>query len=309
MTETTTVGLLDGGVLRVGGADRVDLLHRISTNDLTALRQIGRSRDTVFTTNQGKMIDWVALVSAPDALLLRTSAGRAPRLAEWIERYTITEEVTTTVDSAAWSVVVLSGPGGAAAIGIDAPDAGVAVERDGAWWYRANPAYGTRIDGLVPRARAAAVVEAARGAGAVRIDASALEASRLRAGVPSPDFEFEDEVNPLELRLKSSVDFHKGCYIGQEVIARMDSYEKVARYLIGLEADADIDVARAAKLRRDDRPLGRVTSMQRSPGGILGLAVVKREAACAGEAEVTTEDGAPLGTVRLVDRPFWTSAA
>ena len=169
---------------------------------------------------------------------------------------------------------------------------------------RGIAAYGARFETLLPVAAAEALLLRGRAAGLDVGDGEALERLRLEAGVPSPEHEFKDEVNPLELRLKSAVSWTKGCYVGQEVIARLDSYDKVARALIGFEgrermpADADLRIRRAGKL------LGRVTSLHQLPDGrVLGLAVVKREEAVPGDAELTGADKSVA--VRLLDRPFW----
>ena len=96
----------------------------------------------------------------------------------------------------------------------------------------------------------------------------------------------------------------KGCYVGQEVISRLDSYDKVARYLMGFETAESTAVAPGDRLRRKGTGLGRVTSVAPRPGGgMVGLAIVNREAAGPGVAELETSDG--TASVDLMDRPFW----
>ena len=95
MSSETTIARVDAGVLEVRGADRIDLLHRLSTNDLRPLERLNIVTTTVFTTNQGRVVDWSWVLSLPERLLVRTSAGRVNRLAEWIATYTITEDVET----------------------------------------------------------------------------------------------------------------------------------------------------------------------------------------------------------------------
>jgi tRNA-modifying protein YgfZ len=299
---STWAATAPAGVLRVSGKDRLDLLHRISTNDLRPLASADTTAATVFTNEKGRIVDWVTIVSRPTELWLRTSEGRAPALAAWIDRYTIVEDLTVKDGSAELRHLIVQGDDAVRIAGLGSlPEPGQALAADDAVWIRGLVAYGTRVEALVPTATAEVLLAAMLARGAIRADAAVVEHARLLAGVPSPEHEFKDEVNPLELRINEGViSWTKGCYIGQEVIARLDSYDKLARQLIGFETDSTLGSDAELKLTRDGRPLGRVTSL----AGGLGLAVVKREAATPGAAEVVGPAGATKA--RLVDRPFWT---
>jgi folate-binding protein YgfZ len=299
------VAKLPAGFVRVTGKDRVDLLHRLSTNDLRALTEPERVATTVFANEKGRVVDWVWVYSTADALLVRTSAGRATALIAWLDRFIIMEDVRLEDVSADFVHVELAGGGAASLSGLAAaPPSGQVMARDSAWWSS-----GVGVDSLdvvLPVARAAGELARLHSLGAVSADEAQVEEARLRAGVPSPEHEFKDEVNPLELRLgRAAVSFTKGCYIGQEVIARLDAYDKLARVLMGFESANRLDLPAGSelKLTRDGRPLGRVTSWLSISGGTLGLAIVKREAAQPGPAELVG-DGTSL-LVQLVDRPFW----
>ena len=323
-------------VVRVSGKDRVDLLHRLSTNDLEPLAKIGQVRSTLFTTAQGRLIDWVDVLATDDALLVICAAGRGARVAEWIETYTIMEDVRSVVDPG-WYFVVVQGSSAEAVIkqtlgasslaasstgdeevtGLHAvaalesalPARGQAVRRDDVWLWRGAAAYSNRVELLVPSAKAKDIAARLQQSGAVIADKGLVELSRVVAGVPGPQGEYPDDVNPLELRLGPvAVSFRKGCYIGQEVISRLDSYDKVARLLVGFSvAAADAKNLPASpdglKLRRDGSPFGRVTSLVVRPdGGAEGLAIVKRDGADATAAELEIAD--KTIPVRLERRPF-----
>lgn len=306
---TTYVTHSAASVLDVRGRDRVDLLHRLSTGDLRPLGAANRVVSivsTLFTTNQGKVLDWSFVLARPDHLLVRTSPERAVPLAAWIEKFTIMEDVQTVDVSAAWSLIIVHGPNAAAVVGLPAlPEPGMVSEHGGALWSLGLTAYGPRLEALVPTEAVAGWTERLHAAGAQRAAPRDLELWRILAGVPSPHHEFKEEVNPLELRLgRHAVSWNKGCYIGQEVISRLDSYNKVARLLMGFDCEAPIAPSETLKITRDGKPLGRVTSLMTGPDGRgCGLAVVKREAAEPGDAQLVTA-GATLA-IRLVDRPFW----
>lgn len=302
--RSTYVGVEPTTAVRVQGADRVDLLQRLSTNDVARLARPGAAFGTVFTTEKGRVVDWVTVLVRADDLLLRCSPGRADGVRAWIDRYTIMEDVVTADVTQAYGQVVIDGPGAFRAFGEPAP--GAFVSQGELTVLRGLAAFGPRVEVLAPPSARDDVMKRAVASGAERAGGDVFERLRLEAGVPSPEHEFKDEVNPLELRLGGvAMALGKGCFVGQEVLQRMDSYDKLARVLVGFEAAARLDPAAEHKLVRDERPLGRVTSvLPLADGRSVGLAIVKRDGAAAGPAMVQSS-GASV-PARLVDRPFWT---
>ena len=123
-------------------------------------------------------------------------------------------------------------------------------------------------------------------AGAASISAATAEALRIARARPAFGSEMSDTYNPLEAGLIGAIDFHKGCYIGQEVIARLDTYHKVQKYLVSLSFDADPAQAGAlpgSRLVNDEgAAMGLVTSatVVPSPDGahLIGLGYVRTAA-------------------------------
>ncbi len=303
VTDTTRVGSSAVGVVRLEGADRLDLLNRLSTNELAPLAQPGRVVSTVLTTPKGRVVDWLWVLSRAHDLVLRTSPGRGERVRDWIAKFVIAEDVRANDESDAWRRLVLHGPRAVELAGVE-PGGGRWLEANGALWHAGLGAYGPRLEALAP-APAEARVRALRDRGAERAGDAELELLRLRAGVPAAHREFEREINPLELRLGAhAVSFDKGCYVGQEVLARMHTYDKVARVLIGFECERSLPEEEELKLSCDGRHLGRVTSIANlAGGGAVGLGLVKRHAAAGDLAAVRA--GEVDVPVRLCDRPFW----
>ena len=87
--------LSDGGRLLMKGSDSLDLLHRLTTQDLLAL-QPGQGATTVLTSDKGRIVDLVTCYLFPDHLLLLTSPGNSQAVLEWIDKYTIIEDAETT---------------------------------------------------------------------------------------------------------------------------------------------------------------------------------------------------------------------
>lgn len=299
----------DADVLLVRGSERIELLHRLSTNDLTPLNDKEKKVSTVFTTAQGKIVDWVSAFSLEDELLLRLSPNRGKDLANWINQFIIMEDVEIDNVSSQWCCLVVQGKADMSAIGIpDQLDREHFVHLEDGLCFRAHAAYGDRYDILIKREQEEGWRDKLSRAGYPHVSDSFLEESRILAGVPSPHFEFEDEINPLELRLKEHViSWTKGCYIGQEVISRLDSYDKLARILMGFECAKPIPEDESIRLRKNGKNLGRITSKcLLSNGHTIGLAIVKRDEATPGAVELSGDFGQM--DIELKDRPFWADA-
>ena len=298
------VGSEQMGMLRILGKDRIDLLHRLSTNDLRVLNRPQTSATTVFTTSQGKVVDWSWVFSLKDSLWVCTASGRAARLAQWIKKYTIMEDVQVQDLSNAWRRVIVHGDGATALLERPLPPQGQFIWISEQLWLRGLEAFGERAEGLVPADKCDTIVDGLVKNGAASVDAEELDVIRLEAGVPSADAEYREEVSPLEIRLKPMISWDKGCYVGQEVISRLDSYDKVARFMMGFEVEGEVPMGEPMKIRQQGKTSGRVTSLyRRRSGGALGLAIINRESALPGEAELWCGD--EHTQIHLLNRPFW----
>ena len=293
----------DVGRLLVRGRDALDLLHRLSTNDLRGLGE-GEGRATVFTTNKGRILDLVTLHRLPGALLALCGEGRAAPLRDWIDKYTFREEVSVEDGTEGHGAIGFYGPlagrvvaalWGQAAAGLPLHHlAEVPAGNERAHLVRTFPLGG---DGYLLTAPVEAL-EAVRGralqADGVRpVEASSacLDALRIEAGLPAAGRELTEEYNPWEARLEDAISLDKGCYVGQEVIARLHTYKKVSRLLVRLTATGD-EAASAgevvipgAAIQVGGATSGVVTSSARLPGGVdqvVALGYVRDEDALAG---------------------------
>ncbi len=260
-------------VIRVSGKDGIDLLHRLSTADLRPLKTHPGNLPTVFTNAQGRIIDWCHVIRTDDDLFLIGSPNRASTIIAWLEQFTIMEDVTYThlID---WHVVQtfdeISICEGIVIPGLDA-------------WGNNSLTIGPHQS--------------------TSISKGSYEIRRVIAGIPSSEHEFPTQVNPLELRLKPYIAWDKGCYIGQEVISRIDSYNKLSWVLMGFSCASPAQQSVDAKLRLDGKPLGRVTSWVNTEQGSAGLAIVKASEAYPQTIEVFSND--VTYAAQLEDRPFW----
>ena len=307
---TQAAALLDRsafGRLRITGADALDLLNRLSTNKLVDL-QPGRGAATVLTTNKGRILDLLVVANLGEELLVVTGPGSQATVAEWIDTYTFGEDIA--VEDATHSLAMLSvtGPDAAALIGEAASGLGLfdsaELELEGrrATVVRTDALGVAGYDVVTPAEHAAAVWLALADRGAIPIGALAAETLRVEQGVPACGRELSENYNPLEAGLLPYISFDKGCYIGQEVVVRLNTYRKVQKRLMGVALDGAMPDA-DARLEADGRQVGFLTSVVDSPalGRPLALAYVRTSHAEAGVAvEACSGDRAVNGvTVEL----------
>ncbi|NET10917.1 MAG: folate-binding protein, partial [Symploca sp. SIO2B6] len=136
-------------------------------------------------------------------------------------------------------------------------------------------------------------------AGAVPMGETTWENLRVHQGRPVPGAELTDEYNPLEAGLWQTISFNKGCYIGQETIARLDTYDGVKQQLWGIQLPEAVEPG--THLTVDDKKVGRLTSIVPTQAGYMGLGYVRRKA---GGEGLTVQAGEVYGQV--VDIPFVT---
>ena len=172
----------------------------------------------------------------------------------------------------------------------------------------------------VSAATATRVHTALQGAWGPPLDDRARRELHLRAGLPAADIEYAALAQPFELRLGAhAIHWHKGCYIGQEIISRLEAYGKVQRLVMGIVGDVGARGFAGAtgdlKVLVDGHAVGKISSWVATLDGLgfVGLAVVKREAARPGAAavQVAAAPGAAIAAplpAMLVDCPLWAPA-
>ena len=104
---------------------------------------------------------------------------------------------------------------------------------------------------------------------------ASVQVLRVEAGLPGAGAELSGDFTPLESGLRSAVSENKGCYTGQEIIARQISYDKITQFLVGLHLDTS--TALGTRLYSEGRPVGAITSVAISPRfGAIALGIVRR---------------------------------
>ncbi len=312
-TERAAVYPDDAGILRLTGEDARDLLNRLSTNLVDPDASEGEVVVTVLTSDRGRIVDLAYVIHRGDHQLMLTSPGQQQNVIDFLDKYTIMEDLEVEDITDRTTLLALTGPdAGDILRRTSHDDALVVVEPPtGPDDPERPPTYYLLPPNADDAARLAAGLESA---GAVSISAATAEALRIVQGRPAYGSEMSDTYNPLEAGLIGAIDFHKGCYIGQEVIARLDTYHKVQKYLVSLSFDADPsqadDLTGARLVNEEGVAMGLVTSAIVAPGAdgasVIGLGYVRTAAVQIGGAlkVATDDDGDSSITASITAQPL-----
>lgn len=274
------------GRILVSDEDRSRFLHNQTTNDLQSLKP-GAGCDTVFVSSTARTIDLVTAYILEDSVLLLVSPNRREYLLQWMDKYIFFADKVKlkdiTNDTATFSLI--------------GPESEQIVKKLGAEEI-INQAYGNHqlfklediefrvavgsglaIPGytlIVAAEYAAKLWKKLVELGAVPLGEQGWEQLRITQGRPIPDQELTDDYNPLEAGLWQTISFTKGCYIGQETIARLNTYKGVKQQLWGIRLAAPVEVGSAINL--EDEKVGKLTSFTETEKGYFGLGYVRTKA-------------------------------
>lgn len=279
---TTRAGFvpLERTQIEITGKDRASWLHNLCTNEIKKLAP-GSGCEAFITTVQGKTLGHGLIFVGPEAIVLDTVAGQAETLIKHLDRYLICEQVELKGRSAEWTELLLAGPEAESLLArlwqVELPPANLshgAIDGNGISLSirRANLVpHGFLIS--APASQSAQVREQLQLAGAVPCDVAAFEAARIEAGTPLFGQDISDKNLPQELaRDAQAISFVKGCYLGQETVARIDALGHVNRLLVGLRFSGGLP-ATGDELRGGDQVVGNVTSASYSPRLSAGIAL------------------------------------
>ena len=275
------------GRLALTGRDRLDLLHRISTNDLLSLAE-GEGRPTIFTNANARILDRATIYNRSDSAFVVTEPGRGGALLRYLQRnifFNDDAQISDLTPSTRQFVIhgqtadaVLESlvPGLAATAPMHGQEAPIGDAA--AFLARAKPLIGSNWLIVVANEHAVSVWDALLAAGSAHglrpAGSLTYNALRIRAGRPGVGRELSSEYIPLEVGLWDEVSFHKGCYTGQEIIARMESRGRIARTIVALSLERALDAP--APITIEGREIGTLTSSVVTPTGeAIGLAVIR----------------------------------
>ncbi|CAN5772327.1 glycine cleavage T C-terminal barrel domain-containing protein [soil metagenome] len=263
------------GKLRVTGEQRAWFLHQILTKAFEDIRP-GKAREAAMISGKGRMIGYLEALATDDAILAHFERALDPALPDAMRAYLFATRAELTSVTEDFGLVLVAGEGWA--------EAAVSVSEPGL--IQASRGIGAPGGYLwAERGEASRVIAGLERAGARRVSDEELEAMRVVGGAPRWGHEMTERSLPPEIRLdRWALDYDKGCYLGQEVMAKIHFRGRVTKLLqrLALSEPATVgDEVRDA----DEQPLGRITSA----AGTAALAVLKTTV---GPGDVVTVAGA-----------------
>jgi tRNA-modifying protein YgfZ len=284
------------GRVQLTGEDRLRFLHNQTTNNFNVL-QPAQGCDTVFVTPTARTIDLVTAYLLPDSVLLLTSPGYSQRLIDWMDRFIFfadrVELQDVTASTAAFSLIgancdaILNLLGASAIVGQPAASHQLfnfSNATFGEFEVRVAVGSGLTTPGytlFVKAEQAAALWKILVDASATPMGENFWQTLRVEQGRPLPEQELTDDYNPLEAGLWHTISLSKGCYIGQETIARLHTYKGVKQQLWGIQlpqpdsSEPSNQIALGEPVTTGDEKIGRITSITETDTGKFALAYIR----------------------------------
>src|SRR4051794_4003685 len=291
-----SVGMLDRsarGKLRLSGSEAADYLQGQVTNDVVALAP-GTGLYAALLNHKGKMLADMRILRGEDFIWIDTEPEALPVLVRNVSMYSIGRDVRHGDVSATRSILSLIGPEARSALDDPPPAEEHAFTHGEHGLYVATD---LGVDVICASADADAVREAL---GVEPVSEEAAECLRIESGRPRFLYDVGTDTIPQEAGLNDrAVSFTKGCYVGQETVARLHYKGKPNRHLRGLRLSEP--ASRGDEIRLGERVVGEVGSTAVSPElGPIALAVIRREA----EPGATVQVGEGSAEAEVADLPF-----
>jgi folate-binding protein YgfZ len=294
-------GVLDRserGKLALSGPDAKDFLQGQVSNDIDGLSE-GEGCYAAFLTPKGKMLGDLRVLDAGEELLLDTERVALQALFNMIRRFSVGFQVKLHKRTLERGLLSLIGPHAGELVDVpEAEHAHRVNELDGLSVRAIRTDVG--VDLLCESGQTERLLSVLQERGVKPVPETAAEVVRVERGRPRYGIDLDDTVIPQEAGLNErAVSFTKGCYVGQETVARLRYRGKPNRHLRGLILSEPAE--RGAELRLAERAVGHLTTVAQSPRfGTIGLALVRREA----EPGATVTAGEHSVRATVVELPF-----
>lgn len=312
--------LSDFSIVELRGNDSLEFLHRISTNSMKDLAK-EEIKKTIFTSEKGRIIGVSTVMNFDGYLLLITGSNSKQKVIIWLNKYIVGDDVKVNDASHRFNVFEISGPQSNSYLSLFIGNAASDIQENyfkvvnaegilfflakfkdhkglDKFWILAEQENGKKL--------VANMVENKGPFDFSLIGDDAYNAYRIENGIAVDPNELNDNFNPHEARLIDLVDSKKGCFIGQEVIARLDTYDKVQRSIVGLCFPEQVDSSEKFSLLDDQKnEIGNITSIAFSPKfkKNIALAYVKKSLAVPG-TKVIAKNENKIFEVTIHELPF-----
>jgi folate-binding protein YgfZ len=269
------------GIIQADGQEVLDLIHRLSTNGCLNLQsQMGKQ--TILTNEKGRIIDVITVINRIDHTLILTSPGNEQQVISWLKKYIIMENIRFTIMTNDVEMVTIHGPESldfvSQFIGGDLltlpMHSAISKSDSNRFAIRSMPIH--ELQFLIIDQKENGLLDYFSSQKDIpELFSNDWNRERILAGQGIYSHEWSDAYNPLEAGLLHLIDFKKGCYIGQEVIARLDSYNKVNKRLMGISSQSHFEEHDLIYV--EDEQIGVITSISSLEDMTIALGYVRSE--------------------------------
>jgi folate-binding protein YgfZ len=296
--------LSDRTKIEITGVDRAAFLHNFCTNDIKNL-PVGRGVEAFLCDGRGKILAYTRVFAMPDALWIDAAPQLGAKIVQHLARYVISEDVTLMDRTAAYCQRVICGPSSEARLGIQ----GMKLRPMDVGRFELLALDVRRSDELTVPCFQVLYPQDGRvmAMPCERASRDCYEILRVEAGTPEYGQDIDESNYPQEVgRTDRTVSFTKGCYLGQEPIVMIRDRGQIQRQLVGLRLVGSTPAVHGAKLWRESKDVGHITSSVFSPrlGSAIALGYVNRVAQEPGTIlEFEMADGT-RGSAAITKLPF-----
>jgi folate-binding protein YgfZ len=311
---TGVIDLSARGRLLVSGSEAVMFLNGLITNDLKTLA-VNSWMPAVFPNVQGRLLAAVRIIHQEDGFLIDTESATLETVAKLLERFILAGDFRVTNVTNETAMLSVQGQKAAAVMRQAFGETAANLERQKMFTVqlendskvsiiRATHTAEDGFDLFISANESQALHDSLAKAGAQTVGADALETLRIEAGLPRYGIDMDETNVVTETNLDDAVSFSKGCYIGQEIIARIKYRGHVAKKLTGLIFETQVALESGTKISSaDDKEIGRITSVTFSPrlNSTVALGYVKYDYLAPGTSVkvVSAEKGFPAAVAEL----------
>jgi len=307
------------GKIEVTGDDQITFLPRMLTNDIESLKP-NQSTYACFLTPQGKVVTDAHVFRFEKSVWLDMEAGLAPKVIEALGKFVIADDVELKDKTQDFAGLLLFGPKARVYLQMLTKSSGhpdkinehlcSSINKTGCHLF-CIPLFGKRAWYVVtPMSdKNALVTTIQQSAGEFDMHACSdevLEILRVQAGTPRYGVDFDQESLLMEVGIdKTAVSFTKGCYPGQEIVARMESRARFAKKLTGIVLEGTVVPKAGSEIQKSGKAIGKITSAVLSPVSQKPLAlgyVTREHLKTQNKVEVLMDGQTVAGALKLL--PF-----
>lgn len=280
-------------LIELKGKDSLDFLHRITTNSVKELKK-EEVTQTIFTTEKGRILSVSTVLNFDTYQFLVVGVSNKERVLGWINKYVIADDVKVEDASERYNLLELSGSQSNSFMTLICGNAINEIQTNSFKVFNAEGIlfFLARLVDFNGRDKYWILADDDNSIKLINfmkenhgifnfrlIGEEAYHEYRIGMGIPVAPNELNDQFNPHEAKLTHLIDFKKGCYIGQEVIARLDTYDKIQKVLTGVHFEEPIKTDQHFVLfDNDENEVGLVTSSvnSRKFNKSIGLAYIRK---------------------------------